>query len=197
MLNRRHRLLRRTALILASAGAIFALVGAASPAVAQESAPAKVFSNYSGTGPGPSGPTEVRTQAENDRLYQNLKGYLMSPYCPGLTLGSCGSGAAEVLRADLHEWVDAGHTREDIVRYYAATFGEEFLGRPPFRGSAIVVWVAPIVALLLGLVAVTAWIRRSAPAKTASAADSPPTPTASIDPETEARLEAEIKAHYS
>jgi cytochrome c-type biogenesis protein CcmH len=139
----------------------------------------------------------VRTQDENDHLYQQLKGYLMSPYCPGLTLGSCGSGAAELLRADLHEWVDAGYTRDEIVRYYASTFGEEFLGRPPFRGSAIVVWVAPIVALLLGLVAVTVFIRRASRGKQAASPDQPVAPRPSIDPETEARLEAEVKAHYS
>lgn len=197
-----NRPTRLATLLLACGLVLSALALADAPlsAMAQESAPAKVFSNYSGTGPGPTGVTEERTPQENERLYQSLKGYLMSPYCPGLTIGSCGSGAAEVLRADLREWVDMGYSREDIVHYYASTFGEEFLGRPPFRGSAIVVWVAPIAALLLGFVAVTVWIRRSAPAKDVAQGQSPAASSAGddgIDPETEARLEAEVRARYS
>ncbi len=168
-------------------------------APAEEPAPARVFSNHSGTGPGPSGATETRSAQENARLYQSLKGFLMSPYCPGLTLGACGSGAAELLRLDLREWVDAGLTRDAIVGYYVGIFGEEFLGRPPFRGSAIVVWVAPIAALLIGLIGIALWLRRAAPSGPGGLVNAPgadPTSAKSIDPETEARLEAEIRARY-
>jgi len=193
----------RSAVILL-VGGIFActLLGGgllgASAVGAQESA--QVLSNHSGTGPGPSGPQEARSAKENERLYQSLKGYLMSPYCPGLTLGACGSGAAELLRLDMREWVDAGYTREAIVGYYARTFGEEFLGRPPFRGSAIVVWLAPIAAVLLGLVGIGIWLKRAAPQNATEMVDPGPVrelPSQDIDPETEARLEAEVRARYS
>lgn len=185
----------------ASVPAAFAQEAASAeePAPAEGVAPAQVFANHSGTGPGPSGATETRSSQENARLYQSLKGFLMSPYCPGLTLGSCGSGAAELLRLDLREWVDAGLTRDAIVSYYVGIFGEEFLGRPPFRGSAIVVWVAPIVALLVGLFGIALWLRRAAPSNPGGLVNAPgadPTDAKSIDPETEARLEAEIRSRY-
>ena len=155
--------------------------------------------NISGTGPGPQGELVQRTPAQNERLYQKLKSLYMSPYCPGLTLGSCGSSAAELLRADLREWVFEGHKEKDITSYMIALLGEEVMGRPPFRGSAILVWVAPILAVLFGLWAVMRWIRKNAPGpmpgEVAGMKSSGPSHL-DIDPERDARLEAEVRAHY-
>ena len=159
-------------------------------------------SNFSKTGPGPTGALVKRSEAESERLYQHLKGLYMSPYCPGLTLGSCGSGGAELLRADLREWVFEGHKEQDITRYMIATFGDEIMGRPPFRGTAILVWVAPIVAVLIGLWLSMGWIRRNSRPKPAPQGDMtaaqgrPPSVPADkdMDPELEARIEAEIRA---
>jgi len=147
--------------------------------------------NLSGTGPGPTGELVHRTQAENERLYQRLKALYMSPYCPGLTLGSCGSGAADLLRADLREWVFEGHKEKDITEYMIATFGEEIMGRPPFRGTAILVWLAPILAVLVGLWAAMRWVRKNVSRKGEMAEDSTP-----MDPQLDAQVEAEVRAHY-
>ncbi|HKI84609.1 MAG TPA: cytochrome c-type biogenesis protein CcmH [Candidatus Krumholzibacteria bacterium] len=156
--------------------------------------------NVSKTGPGPTGALVQRSEAMNERLYQHLKGLYMSPYCPGLTLGSCGSTGAELLRADLREWVFEGHKEEDINRYMIATFGDEIMGRPPFRGTAILVWVAPGLAVLLGLWLAMAWIRRNSRRKlesrTAAASGDGASPAAEdeSDPQLAARVEAEIRA---
>ncbi len=156
--------------------------------------------NVSKTGPGPTGALVHRSEAMNERLYQHLKGLYMSPYCPGLTLGSCGSTGAELLRADLREWVFEGHKEEDITRYMIATFGDEIMGRPPFRGTAILVWVAPGLAVLLGLWVAMAWIRRNSRRKLEARVASPrgeagkPGDEEPPDPQLEARLEAEIRA---
>lgn len=180
---------------------LFAAPGASGAEVAGQEKPAASVHhhrNISKTGPGPSGELVQRTPAQNERLYQRLKGLYMSPYCPGLTLGSCGSGAAELLRADLREWVFEGHKAKDITAYMIDTFGEEIMGRPPFRGSAILVWLAPIAAVLLGLWMAARWMRRNAP-KTAAAAPQPEEespPPLPLDPELDARLEAEVRARY-
>jgi cytochrome c-type biogenesis protein CcmH/NrfF len=182
-------------LVLLLLVAAVALPAAAQEVGSADPAPQHQHRNISGTGPGPQGPLVERSEAESEKLYQSLKGFLMSPYCPGLTLGSCGSGAAELLRADMREWVFEGHTREDIVDYYVATFGEEFLGRPPFRGTAILVWVAPIIALLVGLWAAMRWIRKNSGREKVNAAPQPVhEPEVLDDAELDARLEAEIKA---
>jgi cytochrome c-type biogenesis protein CcmH/NrfF len=175
--------------------------GQASPADAAASQPAgHHHMNVSKTGPGPTGALVERSEAMNERLYQHLKGLYMSPYCPGLTLGSCGSTGAELLRADLREWVFEGHKEEDINRYMIATFGDEIMGRPPFRGTAILVWVAPVLAVLVGLWLAMGWIRRNSRRKlqTQSAVGSedagkPASPEAP-NPQLEERIEAEIRA---
>jgi cytochrome c-type biogenesis protein CcmH len=154
--------------------------------------------NVSKTGQGPQGTLVERSEVESERLYMRLKGFYMSPYCPGLTLGSCGSGAADLLRTDLRSWVVEGHTEEDITTYMIATFGDEVLGAPAFKGGAIVVWVAPILALLLGLILLVAFLKRnSAPAAPASAAEPAAAPVAEefkLSDALDQRLEAEVQA---
>lgn len=174
--------------------------GSGQASSASEQPTAHHHMNVSKTGPGPTGALVKRSEAMNERLYQHLKGLYMSPYCPGLTLGSCGSTGAELLRADLREWVFEGHKEEDITHYMIATFGDEIMGRPPFRGTAILVWVAPAVAVLLGLWVAMAWIRRNSRRKLEARAPSPrgeagkPGGEEPPDPQLEARLEAEIRA---
>jgi cytochrome c-type biogenesis protein CcmH/NrfF len=152
-------------------------------------------SNFSKTGPGPQGKLVQRSPAMSERLYQHLKGLYMSPYCPGLTLGSCGSEGARLLREDLREWVFEGHTKADITSYMIATFGDEIMGRPPLHGSSLLVWVAPVLVLLFGLAWSIRWIRRNSrrwgkTVETLHEAE----PVAEVDPELEARLEAEVRA---
>ncbi len=162
--------------------------------------PAHHHMNVSKTGPGPTGRLVQRSEAASEHLYQHLKGLYMSPYCPGLTLGSCGSSGAELLRADLREWVFEGHTEKDISSYMVATFGDEIMGSPPFHGTAILVWVAPLAAILLGLWWAMGWIRRNSRRKLQARAAASPVeaPHAEADKDLDsqlgARVEAEIRA---
>lgn len=173
---------------------------AAPPTSSTDQPPAHHHMNVSKTGPGPTGKLVQRSEAASEHLYQHLKGLYMSPYCPGLTLGSCGSSGAELLRADLREWVFEGHTEKDITSYMVATFGDEIMGRPPFHGTAILVWAAPVVAVLLGLWLAMRWIRRNSRRKQQTSATASPVeaPHAEADQDLDsqlgARVEAEIRA---
>jgi cytochrome c-type biogenesis protein CcmH/NrfF len=85
---------------------------------------------------------------------------LMSPYCPGASLRDCGSGQAETLRERVRDWLREGRDEAWIENQLVAEFGENILGAPRFKGIGIIAYVAPILALLIGLAIVLRFVER-------------------------------------
>ena len=145
---------------------------------AQEAAPAPVVQGYDAT------------QA------QRLFGDLMSPFCPGLTLATCPSPGADSLRRDIRTRLSLGESPRAIRAAYAASWGEEILGAPRWRGWGVVLWLMPAVVLAVGAVAVARsllWMQRLAgggpPAERDVAA-----PSLALDEGLRQRLEEELAA---
>ena len=111
---------------------------------------------------------------------------LMSPYCPGLSLYSCRSGNADILRNNIRERLAAGETREEIVESLVAEFGENILGAPPNKGFARAAWLGPIAMSLVGILIVVVALRRYA--RRGGRDDEP----IDIDPAIRARLEQDF-----
>lgn len=76
---------------------------------------------------------------------------VMSPYCPGLTVHDCPSGASLELRERIRDRARAGWSYERIVAELEAEFGEETIrATPPTSGLGLVAWVLPALALAVG-----------------------------------------------
>lgn len=120
---------------------------------------------------------------EARHIYNNI----MSPYCPGLTLANCGSGAADILRATIRERLAAGETQDEIMASLVEEFGEEVRAEPPKSGFASLVWLGPIVLLLFGAGVITVYVRRSTARRAGPSGDG--------DAEIRARVEEELKSH--
>jgi cytochrome c-type biogenesis protein CcmH/NrfF len=91
-----------------------------------------------------------------DRAAQ-LSAELMSPYCPGRTLATCPSGAADDLQREILNRLEAGETEERIADALADRFGGTLRGAPEARGSALALWIVPgLLGLAMMAVLVTA-----------------------------------------
>ena len=118
---------------------------------------------------------------------------LRCPVCQGETVADSNAQLSVQMRAIIREKLEAGESREQILDYFVARYGESILVTPPARGFTLGVWLAPVVALLVGVAIVGAVLRgwRRGPATPTAAA---PTPTtgrlASADEE---RLERELE----
>jgi len=112
------------------------------PAAAAESAPAQL------------------TEEEVSAICLNLFADFMSPYCPGASLRDCGSGQAGILRDRIRDWVREGREREWIEAQLVSEFGESILGAPRFKGFGTLAYIAPVLALLIGLGVILAFVRR-------------------------------------
>lgn len=127
---------------------------------------------------------------------QRLFGDLMSPFCPGLTLATCPSPGADSLRHDIRTRLAVGESPRAIRAAYAATWGEEILGAPRWRGWGIALWLMPGVVLAIGAVALVRWLRRAQPLAGGGPATErgAATPALPLDEGLRRRLEDELAA---
>ncbi len=127
---------------------------------------------------------------------QRLFGDLMSPFCPGLTLATCPSPGADSLRRDIRARLFRGESPGAIRATYAATWGEEILGAPRWRGWGIVLWLMPGVMLAVGAAVVVVCLLRVQRRGRAGAGidEGAGAPTLPIDEGLKRRLERELAA---
>ena len=117
-----------------------------------------------------------------------VAGEIMSPYCPGVTLHDCPSGAATKLRDRIAGWARDGWTKDRILDELKAEFGPSILAAPPSEGAGLVAWILPGAVVLAGaltaLVLARRWTKRASKEAVGS--------TEGITSEDRRRLEAEL-----
>ena len=64
------------------------------------------------------------------------------------------------LRRQVYEMLQQGKSRDEIVQFMTDRYGDFVLYKPAFKGKTSILWIAPVVFLLLGLVTVFFFIRR-------------------------------------
>lgn len=115
----------------------------------------------------------------------------MSPFCPGLTVATCPSPGADSLRRDIRMRLDRGETPALIRKAYTAAWGEQILGAPRARSWGLLLWTAPLLALLAGALGVRRWlVRHREPAVNTRTPGAKPR---KLDPEDERQLAAELR----
>lgn len=95
-----------------------------------------------------------------DQVYAIAK-ELMCPVCAGQTVAESSSQLAEQMRGTIRERLRAGQTREEIIAYFVSQFGEGVLAAPPARGSGLLLWLIPPLALGVGAIILQRFIRRN------------------------------------
>lgn len=161
------RLLTAALLLVAAAGA------AAQPPNEPADGPAAVV--------GPPRGTPVAAAALETRA-REVAALLRCPVCQGLSVADSPATMAMKMKAEVREMVAAGYDQDQILAYFERSYGEFVRLKPPLRGVNWLVWLAPALGLVLGLV-VVAWALRApgeaadkgAPSSASAAqADSPP-----------------------
>lgn len=115
----------------------------------------------------------------------------------GLTVHSCNHvdcSSALPLRREIREHMALGKSKQEILAYFEAKYGEKILSSPVARGFNVLAWVTPFFALALGGVfvgwTVHRWVtRRGAAARTAPRQEDAPT----MSPGDRERLRAELE----
>jgi len=111
------------------------------------------------------------TSADLELRYRQLSAELRCPKCQNQNIADSNAPIAQDLRKLLHQQLEEGASDEEILDYMVARYGEFVRYRPRFSGATAVLWLAPVLLLLAGLVVaiLTLRTRRGGTVATASA----------------------------
>ena len=96
----------------------------------------------------------------NEDAVREVAGELRCVVCQNLSVADSPSEMANQMRGIIRERLAAGEPPEQVVQYFVDKYGEWILLAPRGRGFNLMVWAAPVVAVLAGLIAVGVLLRR-------------------------------------
>ena len=99
---------------------------------------------------------------ELDRRTQELSSLMRCPVCQGLSIADSPTLIAQAMKSEVRQLLAAGYTQQQIFEYFEQSYGEFVRLEPKAKGFNLVVWLAPIAALLLGVALIIVRLRRPA-----------------------------------
>ncbi|GEM_PF-335785 len=85
------------------------------------------------------------TDQEVSKIGRELK----CPVCQNISVADSASELAGQMRATIKEKLEAGESKQDIIRFFVDRYGEEVLLNPPKDGFTSLVWLVPPVLISL------------------------------------------------
>ena len=122
-------------------------------------------------------PYEFDTEQQRER-FQHFVAELRCPKCQNQNLAGSDAPIAADLRRELHRLLIEGKSDREIVDFMVARYGEFILYDPPLNAKTAALWLAPVLFLLGGGIALVVLLRRRA------------TPAAALSDEEHAKLDA-------
>jgi len=88
-------------------------------------------------------------RTDEQRLW-SIAGGVRCPTCAGQSVATSDAPAAESIRAQIREDIEAGRSDDEIrARLADGAFDEDILLNPPRSGFAALVWVIPVVVVVV------------------------------------------------
>lgn len=98
----------------------------------------------------------VAADGPTDQEVTNIGKELKCPVCQNISVADSPSELAQQMRGIIRQKLEAGESKDDIVRYMVDRYGEEILLNPPKKGFTAFVWAVP-PALLALISAILVW----------------------------------------
>ncbi|HEX9069550.1 MAG TPA: cytochrome c-type biogenesis protein CcmH [Ktedonobacterales bacterium] len=106
-------------------------------------------------------PRAVSADARTTALARQIK----CPVCNGESAADSAAPIAVEMRSVIRQKVAAGESDQEILTYFRQRYGDDILLAPPKAGFDLIAWLAPVVALVLGGVAIfslsQSWMSRA------------------------------------
>lgn len=80
--------------------------------------------------------------------------------CQNQTIADSHADLAVDLRNQVREMLRKGQSEKEIIAYMTARYGDFVLYRPPVKGTTMLLWFGPVLAMLVGLAALVLVLRR-------------------------------------
>ncbi|MDD5578230.1 MAG: cytochrome c-type biogenesis protein CcmH [Methylobacter sp.] len=96
---------------------------------------------------------------EQQETYETLTSELRCLVCQNQTIADSNAELAADLRRQVYEMIEQGKTKQEILQFMTERYGDFVLYKPPFKGKTGILWIAPVIFLLMGLIAVFLFVR--------------------------------------
>ena len=83
-------------------------------------------------------------------LVRDIENNLIAPCCWTQPISEHPSEVSDLMRTEVRAMVAEGKSRDAILDYYVAKYGERILAAPRARGVNVLAYAAPFAALILG-----------------------------------------------
>jgi cytochrome c-type biogenesis protein CcmH len=104
--------------------------------------------------------TRQLSDPKQQESYEILTKELRCLVCQNQTIADSNAELAADLRRQVYEMLEQGKSREEIVQFMTDRYGDFVLYKPAFAGKTTLLWIAPVIFLLVGLITVFFFIRR-------------------------------------
>ncbi len=99
------------------------------------------------------------TQRQTDD-FRELLGQMRCLVCQNESLAASNADLAQDLREELYEQVASGKSKQDVIDFMVARYGDFVLYKPPLRPSTYLIWFGPILLFVIGAVVLARILRR-------------------------------------
>jgi cytochrome c-type biogenesis protein CcmH len=115
-------------------------------------------------------PSEKLTDPALEARARSISGELRCLVCQNQSIDDSDAPLAKDLRTLVREQIKAGATDQQVRNFVVSRYGDFVLLRPPFKPETLLLWLAPLLALLGGGAAIWTAARKRRGAVAAPAA---------------------------
>lgn len=87
-----------------------------------------------------------------EQEFRQLTEQLRCLVCQNESLAGSNAELAQDLRREIYAMMKAGKSRDDVIDFMVARYGDFVLYNPPLKPSTYPLWLAPFVLLLIGVI---------------------------------------------
>ena len=138
--------------------ALAMLLAAALPAAAQPAAAATAAQGAASADLAPTVAPDPQLEADVQELSHKLRCLV----CQNQSIAESNAPLAVDLRNQVREQLAAGKSKDDVIDYLVARYGDFVLYQPPLKASTLLLWGGPAALLLAGAGGLILRLRRRA-----------------------------------
>ncbi len=105
-------------------------------------------------------PDEILTDPAMEARARDISADLRCLVCQNQSIDDSDAPLARDLRVLVRERLLAGDTNDETVAYIVDRYGDYVLLKPPFNAETLLLWAAPLGALIIGGAIVAVFMRR-------------------------------------
>ncbi|WP_032092319.1 cytochrome c-type biogenesis protein [Necropsobacter rosorum] len=133
------------------------------------------------------------SSVQQEKDYQSLTQELRCPQCQNNNIADSNATIAVDMRAKVFELLQEGKSKQDIVDYMVARYGNFVTYNPPLTVATVILWVAPVALILFGIFFILRRKPQSGAKQPAASANHAEAQSPALNAEQQRRLQALLK----